>query len=78
MRNLIAGAALALSLSTQAFAVIQEEAVTYKDGDTVMKGFIVYDDANKGKRPGIVVVHEWWGITKHVREEAKFFNAIFK
>ena len=78
MRNLIAGAALALSLSTQAFAVIQEEAVTYKDGDTVMKGFVVYDDANKAKQPGIVVVHEWWGITKHVREEAKFFNAIFK
>lgn len=47
--------------------------MTYKDGDTVMKGFIVYDDANKGKRPGIVVVHEWWGITKHTRAEARRF-----
>ena len=75
MRNLIAGAALALLLSTQAFAVIQEEAVTYKDGDTVMKGFIVYDDASKAKRPGIVVVHEWWGITKHTRAEARRFAA---
>lgn len=56
-----------------AHAAIQEEAVTYKDGDTVMKGFIVYDDAVKGKRPGIVVVHEWWGITRHVREEARAF-----
>jgi len=75
MRNLMAGALLALSLSTQAFAAIQEEAVTYKDGDTVMKGFIVYDDATKGKRPGIVVVHEWWGITAHTREEARKFAA---
>lgn len=75
MRNLMAGALFALSLSTQGYAAIQEEAVTYKDGDTVMKGFIVYDDATKGKRPGIVVVHEWWGITKHVRDEARKFAA---
>jgi len=73
MRKLMAGALFALSLSTQAVAAIQEEAVTYKDGDTVMKGFIVYDDAKKGKRPGIVVVHEWWGITAHTREEARKF-----
>jgi dienelactone hydrolase len=73
MRKLMAGALFALSLSTQASAAIQEEAVTYKDGDTVMKGFIVYDNAKKGKRPGIVVVHEWWGITKHTRAEARRF-----
>jgi len=73
MRKLMAGAAFALTLSTQAVAGIQEEAVTYKDGDTVLKGFIVYDDARKAKRPGIVVVHEWWGITKHTRAEARRF-----
>jgi len=73
MRNLMAGALFALSLSTQGYAAIQEEAVTYKDGDTVMKGFVVYDNAKKGKRPGIVVVHEWWGITKHTRAEAQRF-----
>jgi dienelactone hydrolase len=38
-----------------------------------MKGFVVYDDAVAGKRPGIVVVHEWWGITKHVHGEARKF-----
>ena len=75
MHKFLAGAALALSFSCAAYAGIQEEAVTYKDGDTVMKGFIVYDDATKAKRPGIVVVHEWWGITKHVREEARKFAA---
>lgn len=60
-------------VSLPAGAAIQEEPVTYKDGDTVMKGYIVYDDAVKTKRPGIVVVHEWWGITKHVLEEARSF-----
>ena len=75
MHKFLAGAALALSFSCAAYAGIQEQAVTYKDGSTVMKGFIVYDDASKAKRPGIVVVHEWWGITKHVREEARKFAA---
>jgi dienelactone hydrolase len=62
-----------LTLALAAQAAVKEKAVTYKDGDTVMKGFVVYDDAKKGKRPGIVVVHEWWGITKHVHNEARKF-----
>ena len=71
MLRLIAGGAAALLLCAAAQAAVKEEPVTYKDGDTTMKGFVVYDDAKKGKRPGIVVVHEWWGITKHVRGEAR-------
>src|SRR3954464_1352382 len=73
MRISLAGALVALSLGTAAHAAIKEEPVTYKDGDTTMKGFIVYDDAVKGKRPGIVMVHEWWGITRHVHNEARKF-----
>src|SRR5947209_18396549 len=38
-----------------------------------MRGFIVYDDAVQGKRPGIIMVHEWWGITTHVRNAAERF-----
>jgi len=75
MRKLLY-AALSLFFAAPAAAAIQEEAVTYKDGDTALKGFVVYDDAKKGKRPGIVVVHEWWGITKHTREEARKFAAL--
>lgn len=67
----IAGATVGLLLAGTALAAIQEEAVTYKDGDTVLKGFIVYDDASKAKRPGIIVVHEWWGINQHMRDEAR-------
>jgi len=36
-----------------------------------MKGFVVYDDGTEAKRPGIVMVPEWWGITKHTHDEAK-------
>ena len=70
MRNWITGAALALSLGA-AQAAIKEQPVTYKGGDTTMKRFVVYDDASNAKRPGVIVVHEWWGITKHVRDEAR-------
>ena len=72
MRNWIAVASLALTLGS-AHAAIKEEPVTYRAGDTTLKGFVVYDDAVKGQRPGIVVVHEWWGITKHTRDEARRF-----
>lgn len=52
---------------------IKEEPVTYRDGNTTLKGFIVYDEARKDRRPGVLVVHEWWGITPHVRGEARKF-----
>jgi dienelactone hydrolase len=70
MKMQLLGALLALSMTGPALAAIKEEPVTYKDGETTMKGFVVYDDAKKGKRPGIIVVHEWWGITKHIHSEA--------
>ncbi len=73
MRISLAGALVALSLGTAAHAAIKEEPVTYKDGETTMKGFVVYDDAIKAKRPGLVLVHEWWGITKHTHSEARRF-----
>lgn len=73
MRRFIAGVAAALVLVGTASAAVREDPVTYRDGDTVMKGFIVYDDAQTARRPGIVVVHEWWGITRHVHEEARKF-----
>lgn len=60
----------ALSFGSSAFAAIQEQAVSYKDGDTVLKGYIVYDDASAAKRPGIVIVPTWWGVNKHMRDEA--------
>jgi dienelactone hydrolase len=71
MKIKLFGALLALSLAAPALAGIIERPVTYKDGDTTLKGFVVYDDAQKGKRPGIIVVHEWWGITKHMHNEAQ-------
>jgi dienelactone hydrolase len=71
MRKLMAIALFALAANATAYAAVREEPVSYKDGDINLKGYIVYDDAQKGRRPGVLVVHEWWGITKHVRDSAR-------
>ena len=70
MRHLILGAALAL-VAGQAAAAIKEDPITYRDGATTLKGIVVYDDANRAKRPGVLVVPEWWGVTGHTRGEAR-------
>lgn len=44
--------------------------VTYSTDTTEMKGYIVYDKSIKEKRPGVIVVHEWWGHNDYTRERA--------
>jgi len=62
-----------VAMVAKANAAIKEEPITYTDGQTTMKGFVVYDDAITAKRPGIVMVPEWWGITPHIHSEAQKF-----
>lgn len=73
MRTVVLGALCAIAMAATANAEIKEKPVTYSDGATTMKGFVVYDDAIKTKQPGIVMIHEWWGITPHIHNEAKKF-----
>ena len=56
------GAVVILSVAV-ARGAIKTENVDYKVGDTTFKSAVVYDDAASGKRPGIVVYPEWWGLT---------------
>ncbi len=50
---------------------VKVEAVEYKDGETALRGYLAYDDAVTGKRPGIMVIHEWWGCNDYVIGRAK-------
>ncbi len=50
---------------------IKGKEVTYKSGDTVMKGYLAFDKNIKGKRPGVLVVHEWWGHNEYARKRAR-------
>ena len=62
---------LALLLPLPAGAAIQTEAVQYKDGDQVLTGYLSYDDALTGKRPGVLVAHEWWGLNDYAKKRAR-------
>jgi len=65
---------LLTSLSAQA-AVVGKD-VSYQTGDTVMKGYLAWDDAVQGRRPGILVVHEWWGQNAYARRRADMLAAL--
>ncbi len=52
-------------------AAIQTKTVEYKQGDTILEGFVAYDDAIKGPRPGILVVHQWLGLTDYEKHRAE-------
>ena len=64
-------AALLLAIGSAARAAIKTEAVTYKEGQAEAHSFIVYDDSVSGKRPGVLVVPEWWGLNDYPRMRAK-------
>ncbi len=44
--------------------------ITYTSDSTNLKGYIAYDENIKGKRPGVLIVHEWWGHNSYVRKRA--------
>ena len=50
---------------------IETREVDYTLGETTMKGFVAFDAAAAGKRPGVVIVHEWWGNSQHERNQAQ-------
>lgn len=54
-----------------ASAEVRTKAIEYKDGDTVLTGLLAWDDAATGKRPGVLVVHEWWGLNDYAKSRAE-------
>ena len=51
---------------------IKEEAVNYYTKDNfLLKGYVVYDKNKQGKRPGVLVIHEWWGLGDYERNRAR-------
>lgn len=70
MRYCMLGALMAAS--TFAHAEIQTQEIPYTAADgTQMVGYYAYDDAIEGKRPGVVVVHEWWGLNDYAKRRAR-------
>src|SRR5262245_25860290 len=70
-RRAVAVTATVLTLGSAAFAAVKTRELEYKQDSTVLQGFVAWDDAAKGRRPGVLVVHEWWGHNEHARNSAR-------
>jgi dienelactone hydrolase len=62
---------LGLLTAFQAGAQVQSREVSYADGDAKLTGYLYWDDAIQGKRPGVMVVHEWWGLNDYAKHRAQ-------
>jgi dienelactone hydrolase len=76
MRKLIVGVVLAVSFLCAAGTGYAEpktlgKAVEYSAQGVVMKSYLAYDEQIKGKRPGVLVVPEVWGLNDYARKRAR-------
>src|ERR1700743_2849239 len=59
-----------VALAGTATAKVQHQLVEYKQGPRALEGYLAWDDALKGKRPGVLVVHAWMGLDDNARKRA--------
>jgi hypothetical protein len=62
-------ALLALPLALSA-AELRRETIEYKQGDTVLEGQVIYDPASTSPRPGVLIVHQWKGLSDYELKRA--------
>ena len=56
--------------ATPVDAALQSRTVEYTHGQTLLEGYLAYDDGAQGKRPGVLVVHEWKGLNDYAKRRA--------
>ena len=68
LSNVVILSLCVLALAAASFAATGKE-VSYKSGDETVTGML-YTPSGSGPFPGIVVIHEWWGLNDWVKEQA--------
>jgi dienelactone hydrolase len=61
---------------TAAHAKVLTKAVPYQHDGVELEGYLAYDDAVEGKRPAVLVVHEWWGLNDYARRRTEQLAAM--
>ena len=74
-RNLMAMVIVLLTAGTVQAKLVTRQVAYTQDG-VQLEGYLAYDDAVAGKRPGVLVVHEWWGLNDYVRGRAEKLAAM--
>jgi len=49
---------------------VMTKTISYQEDGASLQGYLAYDNVLKGKRPGVLVVHEWWGLNDYARKRA--------
>ncbi|GMQ96454.1 MAG: dienelactone hydrolase family protein [Gammaproteobacteria bacterium] len=62
--------------SFTAQAIVVGEQLDYTSGGTKLTGYLAFDNSIKGKRPGILIVHEWWGLNEYARKRARMLASL--
>ncbi len=65
-----------LIISSVSYSEIVGQDVLYRDGSTVLQGYLAYDNSLKGKMPGVLIIHEWTGINDYIKRRAKQIAAL--
>jgi len=63
---------VAVSLQAQ----VKTETVEYKQGDVVLQGYLSYNPSLKGKQPGVLVIHDWMGVSDDTKMRAEQLAAL--
>jgi len=76
MKDLLPSLLAILTSFAPLSAAIVEKPLEYKSGGVLCEGWQAYDDAVTGKRPGVLIVHQWTGISDHEKEAARKLAAL--
>ena len=69
--KIVLGITAVLMGTSMADAAVQTKVIEYKQGDATLEGYLAWDDAVQGQRPGVVVVHEWTGLGDYAKTRAR-------
>lgn len=71
MKQIMLALAVVVALTAAADAKVVTETATYEHDGVALEGFLAWDDAVEGARPGILIVHQWMGLSDNERMRAK-------
>jgi dienelactone hydrolase len=71
MKRFVVVAAMMAAFSSFSMADVKTKKVEYKFDGVTFVGHLYWDDASQEKRPGVLVVHEWWGLDDYAKMRAQ-------
>jgi dienelactone hydrolase len=71
MKSMLAAMAGLFLFASIVEGAVKTQSIEYQQGATKLVGYLAWDDATQGKRPGVLVCPEWWGLTDYARHRAE-------